>query len=510
MNREFAPELEWKSQVPVPVCDELPELSELYWKAWELAHDHLIDLPGMPQTPYMDEAFCDTDIWIWDTCFMALFCKYAQSRFPGVESLHNFYDVLYGDKPLPRIITKNAPAWTGEVIGKEAQVRIHIFDNPPLFAWTEYCNALFRGDRDRIRRLLLEERYLQQHFERLENLHQRMTLPLVRCETCWTKHDNGYFWEGGRSGMDNTPRGRVGAHALVDRPNNPRMLWVDAIAQQGLAARCISELAELIGEEKLAAEWRAEFEKIRKKVNTFYWDSVDGCYYDIHADTSQFMKILTPASFWPLVSGMASAEQAEKMCRFLEDPETLGGERPCVSLSRSDPDFDGETGHYWRGSIWVPTAYAAIKGIERYGHYALAGRTARNILLHMSRTFREYEPHTIWECYNPNMPMPARSCDEARRIVRPDFCGWSALAPIGLLIENVIGIHSVNAFESTVHWTLPDSKKAVGVRNLRFGETVADLIYENGTVCVTTNHPFALFVNEKAYSVPAGNSRFVI
>ena len=135
MSKLFSPDQEWRSRIPVPVYDGEPELNGLYWKAWELAHDHLIDLPGMPQTPYMDEAFCDTDIWIWDTCFMALFCKYAQSRFPGVESLHNFYDVLYGGKTLPRIITKNAPAWTGEVIGREAQVRIHIFDNPPLFAW---------------------------------------------------------------------------------------------------------------------------------------------------------------------------------------------------------------------------------------------------------------------------------------------------------------------------------------------------------------------------------------
>ena len=75
MSKLFSPEQEWRSQIPVPVYDGEPELNGLYWKAWELAHDHLIDLPGMPQTPYMDEAFCDTDIWIWDTCFMALFCN---------------------------------------------------------------------------------------------------------------------------------------------------------------------------------------------------------------------------------------------------------------------------------------------------------------------------------------------------------------------------------------------------------------------------------------------------
>ena len=49
---------EWRSAVPVPVLEVAPEPVELYWKAWALAHDHVKELPGMPQTLYMDEAFC--------------------------------------------------------------------------------------------------------------------------------------------------------------------------------------------------------------------------------------------------------------------------------------------------------------------------------------------------------------------------------------------------------------------------------------------------------------------
>ena len=47
--------------------------------------------------------------------------------------------------------------------------------------------------------------------------------------------------------MDNTPRGRIGKTAPMPRPNNPRMLWVDAISQQALAASCIATLAGEIG-----------------------------------------------------------------------------------------------------------------------------------------------------------------------------------------------------------------------------------------------------------------------
>ena len=136
--KDFRPGAEWKSQIPVPVCDEHPEYTELYWKAWELAHDHIKEVPGLPQTPYMDEAASPYDIWIWDTCFMAMFCKYGRNRFPGVESLNNFYEVLYGDAVLPRLPHPELP--------EGIQFCIHIADNPPLFAWTEYENLLMSGD----------------------------------------------------------------------------------------------------------------------------------------------------------------------------------------------------------------------------------------------------------------------------------------------------------------------------------------------------------------------------
>lgn len=73
----------WKDRIPMPVYDEHPEYNELYNKAWELAFEHIKSITGTPQTPYMDEAFCATQVWIWDSCFMALFCKYAREVFPG-------------------------------------------------------------------------------------------------------------------------------------------------------------------------------------------------------------------------------------------------------------------------------------------------------------------------------------------------------------------------------------------------------------------------------------------
>jgi len=500
---------ECRDAIPVPVYDASPEFLELYWKAWELAADHIVDIPGMPQTPYMDEAFCDTDIWIWDTCFMSLFCKYAQTRFPGIESFNNFYRVLYGNEQLPVIITRNAPEWTGEVIGQPARIRIHLLDNPPLFSWAEYLNVRMSGDLDHVRQLLGDQ-YLQRHFFRLESLTEHCHDPRLRAETWLRKHPLGYFWEGGRSGMDNTPRGRVGEHALAERPNNPDMLWIDAIAQQGLNALEIARLAELAGDDAMYGEWMARYAGFRDTVNRYYWDDADGFYYDIHAETREFMRVMTPASFWPLVAGMATPEQAERMCEKLEDPQKLGGEVPCLSLARDDADFK-EDGHYWRGALWIPTAYAAIKGIEKYGKHALAHSLSKRILRHMSKTLAEFEPHTIWECYNPDRPIPAVTCDAEPQWSRPDFCGWSALAPISLFIENVIGIHTVDAFARRVEWHLAEPLAGkVGLRNLRFGDTITSLLCENGICTVETNTPYTLVLNGIEYAIPVGSRRISV
>lgn len=151
------------------------------------------------------------------------------------------------------------------------------------------------GDREHLRELLLEKRFLQKHFEWLENLTGPAWPPAAGTPTFWRKRSGGYLWEGGASGMDNTPRGRTGPSASMPRPNNPRMFWLDAISQQALSASCISTLAGLIGAEELAAVWQGRYETFRKAVNCSYWCEEDGFYYDIDGEDGSFYKVVTPA-----------------------------------------------------------------------------------------------------------------------------------------------------------------------------------------------------------------------
>lgn len=127
--------------------------------------------------------------------------------------------------------------------------------------------------------------------------------------------------------MDNTPRGRTAACPAGDParcPDNPDLLWIDALAQQGLAALCLSRIAALLGHDGEAGEWRARWAEIRDKANTLYWDDADGFYYDILESDRSKVKVRTIASFWPLLARMATPPMAERLLAKLRDPAQFG------------------------------------------------------------------------------------------------------------------------------------------------------------------------------------------
>lgn len=477
-----------RALIPQPVFDAEPGYVELYWKAWELAYAHVKWQKGLVQPLYMDEGLWDDTIWIWDSEFMVMFCKYAPKLFPGIQTLDNFYYTMLEDSG--------------------SSLRIQHPDNPPFFAWVENDYYKITGDRDHIRELLLDKKFPQRYWDLFPTLSPERKLQFDHYPITLKYKGIGYEWSGISSGMDNTPRTRAGKG----------MLWVDAISQQALSALYISRLAKVAGDGATAREFEKKWKELRVIVNKYYWDDSDGCYYDIvpapsgetasvadvQASPSAWRTtgILTPASFWPMLAEIPSKAQARRMTEFALRPDKLGGEVPWVTVSRDDPDFDANDGWYWRGSMWLPTAYMGIKALEKYGFQEAADTTAEKVLSWMLRTYCDYEPHTIWECYSPTAPTP--SSNHGKR-VRPDFCGWSAIGPISLFIENVLGFHDIDASSRTVHWDIRHDCRH-GLNNLTFGDTTTELLYDPAasTVTIRSNKPYCLILNGKSHRIRAG------
>lgn len=493
---------DWKAMLPVPVYDARPEYLELYHKAWELAYEHIDTLPGIPSPVYMDEAHRSDRIWIWDTAFMGHFCKYCPSVFPGVSSLDNFYKILLSDMtaPLPEVVGN---VYCGKDEGEMLKFRIHHADNPPILAWTEYAYAMQTGSKSRLRKRLP---YLQRWFEMFDSFDPAVKPHGASQRVMLKRFDDGYAWGGCPSGMDNSPRGRT--EAPTQRavcPDNPELRWLDALSQQGLSALYISRIAGILGKEEEQQHWAEVHNSLSSMLNDLYWDADDSFYYDIFSDGSK-CKVPTIASWWPVLAEMAGEERAGSVIARLKDSLSFGGFVPTPSLSRSDADFISDGG-YWRGSVWLPTSYMALKATDMLGEYGLAREVGGRILEQMYRTYRDYAPHTIWECYSPTAYEPARN--KKGEEVRPDFCGWSALGPISIFIEDLIGIKEADGFGRTL---LCDFEKhpagKVGVRNYRFGDVVCDIIAGETSIEVEANRPFTLYADGKSFSVEAGKNSF--
>lgn len=513
--------MDWRAQLPRPIFDEKPELVEFYDKAWEIAHTHVDNLPGIPVPRYMDEGHRSDWIWIWDTCFMAHFCKYGPQEFPGIDSLGNFYGILMPDHAitLPKVRGNRwscgpkgvSEPWEGRML----DFKVHIPENPPLFAWTEYRHALQTGDKSRLEMVYAGKRYLQRWFEKFENFDP--SAPAIHGATgpahLQRVGDKGYLWTGGASGMDNTPRGRkgerdLGPNAPADCPNNPDLLWVDAYAQQALAALSISRIAELLGDGAGVAEWRAKYEAKKSKINELYWDETDGFYYDILVSDLSKCKVPTMASYWTLLAEVPNQRQRAKMIEKLTDTKWFGGEVPTPSLARKDADF-WPTGGYWRGGVWMPTTYMAVKALDGCGEMALARDIARKVVFDMYETYRQVEPHTIWECYSPTEAKPSTYAKKAG-YVRPDFCGWSALGPISLFIEDVIGIKEANAFANRLVCDFDKIPKGrVGIKNYRFGKVQCSIVVTKDKIEVESNEGFVLCADGRSHVVRPGQNIFL-
>ena len=495
---------DWHDLVPKPVYEARPEYLTLYNKAWELAYNHIDTVPGLPAPVYMDEAHRSDRIWIWDTAFMGHFCKYCPSVFPGVSSLDNFYRIILDetDAPLPMV---RGNMWSEGHEGEMLPFQIHIADNPPILAWTEYVYALQTGNRRRLKHIFQDERFLQRWFDRFDSFVPSEQIRGVATAIKLRKYDEGYAWTGGRSGMDNTPRGRTAAPSPHACPDNPDLRWLDALAQQGLSAWCMARIAGVLGLEEERQQWTDVHARLSGKLNDLYWDESDSFYYDIFP-TGEKCKVPTIASWWPVLAGMAGEERAARMMPRLLDSLDFGGFVPTPSLSRSDPDFHDD-GMYWRGSVWLPTTYMTLKSLDLYGNHELARSIGGKLLEHMYRTYVAVEPHTIWECYSPTGYEPGKK--KNGKWSRYDFCGWSALGPISIFIEDVIGIKQADGFEKTLVCDF-ERKPAgkVGVRGYRFGPVVCDVTADEKTIEVTSNLPFTLQADGRTFQVRKGRNRF--
>ncbi len=453
---------ESKKQLPYPVLEKNPEYLEMYWKCWEIAFDHFKKPPeGSPfVSNILDEAF-NTNIFQWDMIFMVMFARYADHLFPAIKSLDNFYCRQHKSGYICREIQEQ----DGEdfvFLGE----RKHTI-NPPLFSWAEIESFKNTGDTSRFEMVLP---VLEKYVEWLNKDGDHTT---ANDATNWNNYGrkaknsvHQLYWNTGfGSGMDNTPRGGNG--------------WVDMSCQMVIQYNNLAEICETLSKYKKAGFFRAEAKKIGERINRFCWSEEDGLYYDVDS-LGNHIKWKTSGCFWPMLAGIASPAQCDRLKAHLTDTASFWRTMVFPTLAADQQDYSPR-GDYWKGGVWAPTNYMIIKGLEKNGYEDLATKASIKYLDGMYCVFEK--TNTVWENYSPE------GCDRGYP-AKADFVGWTGIGPISLLIENILGIR-INANSSTINWRINRTDKH-GIKNLKIGNATVDLICKKR---VHSTAPLELSVN---------------
>lgn len=448
--------------LPVPILDCKPEWTALYEFAWRIAARNIRHTRGRD---HMDAAWdpARNYQWVWDTCFMTLYCRYGNGEFPGIASLDNFYDLQREDGYISMTydMTTGQEPWADRI-------------NPPLFAWAECEYAETTGDLSRLPRVIPRIERLMEWIDR-----NRRTVPHRRLRAADNSVDERggsndtyqlyYFEDGGSSGMDDSPRTprvkEAGQHAD----------WIDLSAQMALSFRMLGRMHRMIGQAAQAEAWEKRAWELGELINSELWCQATRFYHDRHIPRN-FNSSKTAAGFWPILAGACTGERLDSMMGHLLDPREFNRPVPVPSLSADDCNYD-PAGTYWVGGVWAPTNYMITRGLMRAGRGDVAHGIASRYLEGLARTYREVEPHTLWECNAPEFFKPGMVA-YGNRLVKPDFVGWTGIGPIAMLIENILGIE-LDAPARAIGWTIRMPGRQ-GIRNLLFGEKPVDLLCEPG------------------------------
>lgn len=460
-----------RAALAAPIFDENPDFIACYWKAWELAFKNF-HAPAVNSgfvSPFIDAAF-NQNIFLWDTCFMTMFCNYAHPHVPGICSLDNFYAKQHDSGEICREIDRETgrdfEPWINAdreplfsrwgfdwergtrrvnitYAGREPPPLAPMLTldalNHPILAWAELESYRVTGDRERLR---------------------QVWEPLVRYHAAlreYLRQGNGLYMTDSCS-MDNSPR-------------NPWLegggTAVDTSSEMVLFARHLGQIAEIVGRNDDAAAFARQADELAGTINRIMWDPGRRFYFD-RTLNGERVPVKTVGAFWTLLACVASQEQAKALADELRNPATFGTPHRVPTLSADTQTFDGSTGCYWRGAVWAPTTMMVVRGLEEYDLDDLAREIAVEHLASVVAVYKE--TGTIWENYAPRGRRPGKPA-------KPDFVGWSGLAPITLLLEYAVGLKP-NAAERVLEWSI-HSPKRVGVERYWFAGTTVSLVCDN-------------------------------
>lgn len=444
-------------RLPELIADDHPEWVALSNKAWQLALKNLRQPdPGSGFIAnFIDPAF-NANTFMWDSCFMTQFGRYARRVFNFIGTLDNFYAKQQDDG----FICREINTYSGASLFQSLDPRS---TGPNILAWAEWLDYQYSRNRDRLRDI----------FPALIAYH--------RWWKDWRTHPDGSYWTSGwGSGMDNQTR------VPHSEYHHRGWSWLDANMQQALNCHVLLDIANEIGRNEFNEELCAEYDHLKTYINTCMWDEQTGFYYDAAPD-GRLSNTKSIGAYWGLLSDVVPKERAVRMAEHLTNSKSFN--RPHrIPTQAYDSDVYNPYGGYWLGGVWSPTNYMVLHGLTRHGYHDLAFEIAQNHVENVAAVFQETT--TLWENYAPEYQQPGKPAGK-------DFVGWTGLSAINIPIEYLIGLRPNG---DTLLWDIRLTERHGVLRYPLNSSNYVDLVCdrrrmnERPILTVNTQQPFVIEV----------------
>lgn len=222
------------------------------------------------------------------------------------------------------------------------------------------------------------------------------------------------------SGLDDYPRAQ---------PPHPGEIHTDLISWMGMMTRSLRRIAETIGEDDDAKEFKGYETAIVRNIDDLHWNTKEQTYCDATIDDyEESVHVCHKGyiSIFPFLTGLLppDSKRLKPILDLIADPEELWTPFGIRSLSQND-EFYGTEENYWRSPIWMNINYLAVKALydtaraegPRKAQAAKLYTELRNNLV--ENVFKEWERTGFaWEQYNPETGQGQRT---------QHFTGWTAL-----------------------------------------------------------------------------------
>jgi putative isomerase len=236
-----------------------------------------------------------------------------------------------------------------------------------------------------------------------------------------------------------------------------------------LDAEMLSNMATVLNRDEDAREFAELAEHSRNLIRDHLWDDERGVFAN-RQRKGGFVRSLSPTSFYPLLCGAASPEQASRLLQHLSNPLTFGGAFVLPNATRDDDAFAENV--YWRGRIWPNVNYMVWLGLKRYGFEAQASRLADQSFDLFMQSWQEQR--IAAENYNADTGAAMDQGDT------DPFYIWSALLPL-------MAVEQISGFDPWAGWYLRNSGDDVEVGPFLSPIGPVTVRVDTGTLTLTRN-----------------------